>query len=359
MTNICVTIKDGKAEAKLTGVLTTGMVGVPVEFSFGPEWQDLSITAVFKGSATVIDRVLIGTDKTTVPHEVLALEGSSLWVGAEGRNAAGNLVIPSTMVKVGDILCGADPSGDVSLDPSQPVWAQVMTAVEELAETVMDSEAVSEVVADHNADATAHADIRDELLALNSSKVNVLDIINDLLTADASKPLSANMGVGLKKSIDTVAADMTEGFAKCVKTVNGVSPDATGNVVVAGGSGAAATVTVFGIAPGQSESGAAVPGSADHTAAQIKALVDGGTVPMLYCDAVYYEYSYSSTAALASFSRIEILNNYIKKHYCYINASGVLTQYTARYDPKTEDITDDHINSLIDAKLGVIENGTY
>ena len=39
MTTICVTVKDGKAEAKLTGVLTAGMVGVPVTFLFGPEWQ--------------------------------------------------------------------------------------------------------------------------------------------------------------------------------------------------------------------------------------------------------------------------------------------------------------------------------
>ena len=60
MTNICVTVKDGKAEAKLTGVLTAGMVGVPVTFLFGPEWQDLSITTVFKGSAKTIDRVLEG-----------------------------------------------------------------------------------------------------------------------------------------------------------------------------------------------------------------------------------------------------------------------------------------------------------
>ncbi len=136
---------------------------------------------------------------------------------------------------------------------------------------------------------------------------------------------------------------------KPVKTVNGVAPDENGNVNVEGGSGAA-TVTVFGIGPGLSESGADVPGSADHTAAQIKALADSGTVPILYCDAVYYEYSHSSTAALASFYRIEILKNYIKKHYCYIDASGVLTQHTVRYDPKTDDVTDEHINSLIDAK---------
>lgn len=135
MTNICVTVKDGKAKAELVGVLTAGMVGVPVTFSFGPEWQDLSITAVFKGSAKTIDRVLIGTENTTVPHEVLALAGSSLWIGAEGRNAAGDLVIPSTMVKAGDIHCGADPSGDVSLDPTQPVWAELMTMVNELAST--------------------------------------------------------------------------------------------------------------------------------------------------------------------------------------------------------------------------------
>ena len=176
MTNICVTVKDGKAEAKLTGVLTTGMVGVPVEFSFGPEWQDLSITAVFKGSATVIDRVLIGTDKTTVPHEVLALEGSSLWIGAEGRNAAGDLVIPSTMVKVGDILCGADPSGDESIDPSQPVWAELMTLVNDLANTAEGSvKTVNGIAPDETGNVTIDVVTDDRINSLIDAKMGVIE----------------------------------------------------------------------------------------------------------------------------------------------------------------------------------------
>lgn len=160
MTNIRINIQNGEAKAVLTGVLTTGMVGVPVHFTFGPEWEGLSVVAVFRGSTVTFDRALLGTHDTTVPHEVLALAGSALYVGAEGRDAEGELIIPSTMAKVGVIQEGADPSGDESIDPSQPIWAEVMAMVQALTEQGVDTQAIENAIGAHNADTLAHEDIR-------------------------------------------------------------------------------------------------------------------------------------------------------------------------------------------------------
>lgn len=198
MTNVCINIQNGKAVAELTGVLTTGMVGVPVHFRFGPEWEGLSVVAVFRGSTVTLDRAMPGIRDTTVPHEVLAQVGSTLYVGAEGRNADGDLIIPSTMAPVGIIQEGADPSGDESIDPSQPIWAELMAMVQALTEQGVDTQAIINAIAAHDNEATAHLDIRRTL----NKKLNVSDIVNDLETVDDTKTLSAEMGKVLREKID-------------------------------------------------------------------------------------------------------------------------------------------------------------
>lgn len=236
MTNIRINIQNGEAKAVLTGVLTTGMVGVPVHFTFGPEWDGLSVVAVFRGSTVTFDRALLGTHDTTVPHEVLALAGSALYVGAEGRDAEGTLIIPSTMAKVGVIQEGADPSGDESIDPSQPIWAELMAMVEALAEQDVDTQDIASAIAAHNADTAAHEDIRGDL----NEKLNASDVVNDLETADATKALSANQGKVLREKIDndllTVQKELETQIelldANRVKNVNGIYPDENGEVTL-------------------------------------------------------------------------------------------------------------------------------
>lgn len=132
MTEIQVKVSNAIAAVRKTGPLTAGMVGVPVSFAFDSAWDGLTITAVFEGSGTVRDRLLADDHTTTVPWEVLTSGWSELRIGAEGRGAAGDLVIPSTMAKAGTIFPGADPSGDESTDPTLPVWAQLRQAIEEL-----------------------------------------------------------------------------------------------------------------------------------------------------------------------------------------------------------------------------------
>ena len=132
MTQIKVRVDHAVAQAELTGVLTSRMVGVPVRFEFGPVWEGLIKAAVFQGSGASVVVMLFRTDEVEVPYEVLMAPGSTLRIGVEGRSSTGELVIPSTMVEVGKILEGADPHGTEPGEPTDPVWAQIMAKLEEL-----------------------------------------------------------------------------------------------------------------------------------------------------------------------------------------------------------------------------------
>lgn len=141
MTNIVVTIRDGEATAELTGILTNGMVGVPIFFDLGPEWEDLTVIAVIRGNDLTFDRPLLGTRQTTVPFEVLEKVGEHIYIGAEGCSASGDLVIQSNMAEVEEpVRQGADPSGDIAMDPTQPFWAELMEEVENLQEMTREHE---------------------------------------------------------------------------------------------------------------------------------------------------------------------------------------------------------------------------
>lgn len=234
MTNIAVTIRDGVATAKLTGILTTGMVGVPVTFDLGPEWEDLSIIAVIRGNGLIFDRPLLGTRQTTVPYEVLEKVGEHISIGAEGCSASGDLVIQSNFAELEEtVRQGADPSGDIAIDPTQPIWAELMHEVEDLRENTVDPETLSQ----HDLDPLAHASIREQL----QGKLSISDIADDLYTKSSALALSANMGAYLRERLENglldVEKDLEAQVQERVKTVNGIAPDENGNVVVAGGSG--------------------------------------------------------------------------------------------------------------------------
>lgn len=123
---------DGtKTAAEPLVQLTSGMVGAQVELAFsGSAWAGLTKTAVFRSSCTR-DVVVTGT-VITIPHEVLAYPRRELTVGVYGTDAEGNLVIPTSMVSLGHIQEGADPSGDPGTDPSLPIWAQINALIGDL-----------------------------------------------------------------------------------------------------------------------------------------------------------------------------------------------------------------------------------
>lgn len=128
MTAINFSAKGAAATAEKIGILTAGMVGVPVTFSFDSAWDGLNIIAVFRCGGVVKDRVLIGTNQTTVPWEVLKRKGL-LEIGAEGRSADGSVVIPTVWAGVGQILPGANASADPGLEPTPTAYDEIMSAM--------------------------------------------------------------------------------------------------------------------------------------------------------------------------------------------------------------------------------------
>lgn len=107
--------------------ITSGMNGATVAFVFDSTWDGYNKTLVWKaGDVTKDDTTASGV----IPGEVLAVPGVVLKVGVYG--VRDGVVTPTVYAKLGQILPGADPSGDESTDPTLPVWVQVQEDIERL-----------------------------------------------------------------------------------------------------------------------------------------------------------------------------------------------------------------------------------
>lgn len=107
--------------------LTSGMVGQTIHFEYSHDFDGLMITAVFTDGKNTINVVNPGNE-CVIPHEVLTTVGATVKVGIYA--VKGNeLVIPTVYATIGTVLKGADPNGDISVDPTLPVWAQMQSDV--------------------------------------------------------------------------------------------------------------------------------------------------------------------------------------------------------------------------------------
>jgi hypothetical protein len=106
------------------------MVGATVCFTFDELWDNLSRVAVFRCGSEIRD-VIGAQEAVKIPPEVLLPDGE-LFIGIEGRDKDGSMVIPTVWVRAAYVYPGANVSGDTSTNPELPVWAQ--TAVTAAAE---------------------------------------------------------------------------------------------------------------------------------------------------------------------------------------------------------------------------------
>ena len=123
--------------------LTSGMVGQPIHFEYSHDFDGLAITAVFTDGKNTVNVVNPGNE-CIIPHEVLTTVGAMVKVGIYAVRGD-ELVIPTVYAHIGVVLKGADPSGDVSIDPTLPVWAQTQAMIGNLSE--LDTEAKNNLVA--------------------------------------------------------------------------------------------------------------------------------------------------------------------------------------------------------------------
>lgn len=124
-------------------LLTSGMVGQPIEFEYSPDFDGLTLTAVFTNGKTTVD-VLNPGNQCVIPYEVLDTVGTLVKVGIYATKG-NELVIPTVYATIGIVLKGADPSGDVSADPTLPVWAQIQGIIGNLND--LNTEAKNNLVA--------------------------------------------------------------------------------------------------------------------------------------------------------------------------------------------------------------------
>jgi hypothetical protein len=108
--------------------ITSGTVGMPVEFTFDSQWNLLKKVVVFR-AGNVIKSV---ENPNTVPWEVLEKPGVMLSVGVYGTNADGSVVIPTTWANVSPIHIGVDPDGDPTIEPTPAMWQKIMEYITSL-----------------------------------------------------------------------------------------------------------------------------------------------------------------------------------------------------------------------------------
>lgn len=168
-------------------------------------------------------------------------------------------------------------------------------------------------VSSHNTAEDAHADIRELIEQITTGKVSVSDIINNLTTNVANKPLSAAQGVALKALIDASSEPL---FA----------------TVTTGSDGTL---------------------SCDKTYVEIISAIASGKAVFLFCDGIGFPLYYIDTESVVFGTCMTDGEAVGSTMYVIDSTNTVVNMY------EFVEVTDDRINTLIDAKLGVIENGSY
>lgn len=120
-----------------TAILTSGRVGEQISFTFSPDWDGLLKTAVFIAGKESRD-VVLTEDTCNIPPEVLVFPGEHLRVGVFGETSNKMLVIPTIYASAGTIRPGASPSGMPSTPPT-PSWPEQVQAIATEAKEVADS----------------------------------------------------------------------------------------------------------------------------------------------------------------------------------------------------------------------------
>ena len=96
-----------RRQARLVGgqLITSGSVGIEVDFEFSEDWQGTAKIAVFSGSGVTKD-VILGEDRCIIPHECLEKHGGHLVVGVYGyrlEDDVKTIVIPTVYANIGKI----------------------------------------------------------------------------------------------------------------------------------------------------------------------------------------------------------------------------------------------------------------
>lgn len=126
MTKIYLTCIGATARVRVEGAVTAGMVGIPVEIRCDSSWDGLSKTLVCMSGNQKIPQLVVPGQELTVAWEVLQ-QGLHLYLGLEGRDGSGSLVIPTTWADCGRVQPGA--GGSHTETPTPGEMEQLLNAV--------------------------------------------------------------------------------------------------------------------------------------------------------------------------------------------------------------------------------------
>ena len=147
MTSINLIVTGASTRAEVNGALTSGMVGIPVSIQYDESWNGLIKNLVCRcgkwGPAGGDTRTILNVDETAVvAHEIMQPE-KTLYLGIEGYNVDGSLVIPTTWANCGYIHPGANAGADSSAAPTLPMWARLQAEIAELMEVRLEKEQIN------------------------------------------------------------------------------------------------------------------------------------------------------------------------------------------------------------------------
>ena len=144
LTSIRLIVRGAKANAEVHGVLTAGMVGVPVTIEYDDSWNGLSKNLVCRGGMGYekfkgVSRTFLGVGTTEKVAPEVMIAGETLYLGIEGYNVDGTLVIPTTWACCGTIQEGVKTEGGPSEDPTLPIWEQLQARIDQFPGTIHDA----------------------------------------------------------------------------------------------------------------------------------------------------------------------------------------------------------------------------
>ena len=141
MTSIRLIVRGAEANAEVQGILTSGMVGIPVTIEYDGAWEGLTKNLVCRGGLGYenfkgISKTILGVETAAKVAPEVMIAGEVLYLGIEGYNEDGTKVIPTIWACCGAILEGAKTGDSVSEDPTLPIWAQLQAHIDQIPEIV-------------------------------------------------------------------------------------------------------------------------------------------------------------------------------------------------------------------------------
>ena len=172
--------------------ITSGTVGLPVEFTFDSEWDGLRKVAVFHAGEIRKDMVIVD-GATVVPIEIMEKPNVRLHIGVYGVNEDGSVAITTIWANVGKIYPGAVPGGDIGSDvgTAKQQYEDAVTAAEKAEFAADRAEAAADRAEAGGGGGSPYAVLYTAQTLTDEQKAQARENIGALSAADKPEPSDA------------------------------------------------------------------------------------------------------------------------------------------------------------------------